>query len=324
MAKTRPDRPVSLMAPSCPVLPTLCHCVTKVIEASYYRLVAEPRQRPMSELKPRPMASTPQGRAAAQQAQQSQRKMLALALLVVAFLVVLVTNRDFWFGGDEAQDIDLAQPQVAQQTAVRPAPAAVPARHVPAPVAQKHAATASIAETKPVDAPTVTGTRTVLAPLNVEVVAGDSHRTVSPGSNTTKLEIVRPGTTSAFTAKLAAPTNAAEVRPMSATHAALGSGDGSYPLLAQQMKVQGSVLLQALIGADGIIQNLRVLSGPAILASAARQAVSQWKFKPIVENGQAVESKAMITVNFTINVADGATTTASLHPSSDLVIEMAE
>ena len=277
----------------------------------------------MSDLKPRPMASTPQARAAAQEAQQTHRKMLALVLLLVAFGSLIVRDRDFWFGDGDGQDGDLAQPQIAQQTAVRPAPAG-PARHVPAPAAKKHAATASIAETKSVDAPAVTGTRTVLAPLNVEVVAGDSHRTVSPGSNATKLEIVRPGTTSEFTAKLAAPTNAAEVQPMNANHAALGSGDGSYPLLAQQMKVQGSVLLQALIGADGIIQNLRVLSGPAILASAARQAVSQWKFKPIIENGQAVESKATITENFTIKVADGATTTASLHPSSDLVIEMAE
>ena len=80
----------------------------------------------------------------------------------------------------------------------------------------------------------------------------------------------------------------------------------SYPLLAQHMNVQGSVVLQALIGADGVIQNLHVLSGPAILASAAEQAVREWRFKPIVQNGQAVESKAKITVNFTIKVADSS------------------
>jgi protein TonB len=68
------------------------------------------------------------------------------------------------------------------------------------------------------------------------------------------------------------------------------------------MKVQGSVLLQALIGADGVIRNLRVLSGPAILASAAREAARQWQFKPYLQNGQAVETQANITVNFTIKV----------------------
>ncbi len=72
------------------------------------------------------------------------------------------------------------------------------------------------------------------------------------------------------------------------------------------MNVQGSVVLQAVIGTDGVIQNLHVLSGPAILASAAQQAVREWRFKPIVQNGQPVETKAKITVNFTIKVADGS------------------
>ena len=44
-----------------------------------------------------------------------------------------------------------------------------------------------------------------------------------------------------------------------------------YPLLARQMKVQGSVILQALISKDGVIQNLRVVSGPHILAPASRR-----------------------------------------------------
>jgi protein TonB len=75
----------------------------------------------------------------------------------------------------------------------------------------------------------------------------------------------------------------------------------NYPLLARQMKVQGSVILQALIGKDGIIQNLRVVSGPHILASAAEDAVRQWHFKPHFEGADAVETQAKITVNFTIS-----------------------
>jgi len=276
----------------------------------------------MPELKPRPMASTPQQRAALE-TKQAHRKMLALALLVVTFAAVIVKDRDFWFGADGSQDMDLAQPQAAQQTPAQPAPAAHPAR----PVAKKQVATAKATEPKPASPAAVATKRSALPPLDVEVITGDSHRTLSPASNATKVEIARPGSASRkseLTAKLAAPTNAAQLeRVNGATHPALGSFDGSYPLLAQQMKVQGSVVLQALIGVDGIIQNLRVLSGPAILASAARQAVREWRFKPYLENGQAVETKAVITVNFTINVADGATTTASL-TSSDLVISMAE
>jgi protein TonB len=75
----------------------------------------------------------------------------------------------------------------------------------------------------------------------------------------------------------------------------------SYPMLARQMKVQGRVILQALIGRDGIIQNLRVVSGPPILASAAEDAVRQWHFKPHLQGNEAVETEAKITVNFTIS-----------------------
>jgi protein TonB len=75
----------------------------------------------------------------------------------------------------------------------------------------------------------------------------------------------------------------------------------AYPVLAKQMKVQGAVVMQALIGADGLIQDLKVVSGPAILSSAAREAVRQWRFKPFFENGKAVETQAKITVNFTIS-----------------------
>jgi TonB family protein len=157
-------------------------------------------------------------------------------------------------------------------------------------------------------------TRTVLPPLDVEVIAGDSHKTVRPGSNSTKLEITRPAT--AAPAPVAPATDAAEREHMS-TDAAQPQ---NYPLLAQQMRVQGSVVLQALIGTDGVIENLRVLTGPSILASAAEQAVREWKFKPIVQNGQPVESQAKITVNFTIKVADGSSKT-TIAESRPLTIE---
>jgi protein TonB len=75
----------------------------------------------------------------------------------------------------------------------------------------------------------------------------------------------------------------------------------NYPMLARQMKVQGSVILQAMIGRDGIIQDLHVVSGPHILASAAEDAVRQWHFKPHFEGSEAVETQAKITVNFTIS-----------------------
>ena len=78
------------------------------------------------------------------------------------------------------------------------------------------------------------------------------------------------------------------------------SVEPNYPLLAKQMKVEGAVVLNALIGRDGNIQQLQVLSGPTILSAAAREAVRQWRFKPYLQLGQAVETESRITVNFTI------------------------
>jgi len=72
-----------------------------------------------------------------------------------------------------------------------------------------------------------------------------------------------------------------------------------------------------LIAADGTIQNLRVMSGPAILSNAAQQAVREWRFKPVYQNGQAVETRATITVNFTIRVGDSSANT-TLAENSDL------
>ena len=72
-------------------------------------------------------------------------------------------------------------------------------------------------------------------------------------------------------------------------------------MLARQMKVQGSVILMALISREGTIQNLRVVSGPPILSGAAREAVKQWHFKPHYEGADTVETVAKVTVNFTIS-----------------------
>jgi protein TonB len=160
---------------------------------------------------------------------------------------------------------------------------------------------------------TVTASRTVLPPLEVEVVAGDVHRTLHPGTNSVRVDL-QPGaapqpisvpaaTGNSHTNAAAVTSNAAEHVQMSADTAEVVSRPvkPDYPMLARQMKVQGSVILQALIGRDGLIQDLHVVSGPPILAGAAQEAVKQWHFKPHYEGVEAVETQARITVNFTIS-----------------------
>jgi protein TonB len=64
------------------------------------------------------------------------------------------------------------------------------------------------------------------------------------------------------------------------------------------MGLQGEVKLHALIAKDGTIQSLSVTSGHPMLAQAALVAVRQWRYRPYVLNGQAVEVETFITVNF--------------------------
>jgi len=71
-----------------------------------------------------------------------------------------------------------------------------------------------------------------------------------------------------------------------------------YPRIAVLSGVQGQVLLHAIIARNGTIQSLNVISGPPLLIRAATEAVSQWRYRPYVLNGEAVEVETFITVNF--------------------------
>ncbi|MDP9264129.1 MAG: energy transducer TonB, partial [Acidobacteriota bacterium] len=72
-----------------------------------------------------------------------------------------------------------------------------------------------------------------------------------------------------------------------------------YPPIAKQIGAQGPVVLHAVIGADGAVQNLRVVSSAhPLLNDAALAAVAQWRFRPYLLNGIPVEVEAQITVNF--------------------------
>jgi TonB family protein len=247
---------------------------------------------------------------------QSRRLQIALVLLLAALAVVVGTDHDFWFGSDQASESEAGLPETKADSA------ASPVKTSAAPVAQtanakqrvvpktKTSATSQVAapaqETADANSPVVATSRTVLPPLDVEVVAGDTHHTVHPGSNIAKVEISNDSNR--------VSTNAAEHENLSSSVAAVPelrqTIDSNLPLLAQNMKVQGSVVLQAVVGADGNIENLRVVSGPAILSAAAQQAVREWRFKPYLQNGQPVETKARITVNFSIRISDNSAKTS--------------
>ena len=74
-----------------------------------------------------------------------------------------------------------------------------------------------------------------------------------------------------------------------------------YPPLAKQARIQGTVRFTAVIGKDGTIQNLQLVSGHPLLVAAAREAVRQWVYKPTLLNGEPVEVVTQIDVNFTLS-----------------------
>ena len=245
---------------------------------------------------------------------QQFRLVIALVLLLLALAAVLIKDRQFWFGSEQnVIDASDVQPPATLQIATAAAtetptvPATRPAATPAAPVQalKKQIPAAGTDEPRPAEAPAVVSNRTVLPPLDVEVIAGDTHRHLRAASNSQRVQILKPAVPVAReSAPVAAPaTNAAQRERLAEAI------PPAYPPLAQHMNVQGSVVLQALIGADGTVQNLRKLSGPEILASAAQQAVRSWRFKPVYQNGQAVETRATITVNFSIRVNDSSVNT---------------
>ena len=75
----------------------------------------------------------------------------------------------------------------------------------------------------------------------------------------------------------------------------------TYPPLARQTRIQGTVKLHAIIAKDGTIQQLEVISGHPLLVQAALDAVRQWRYQPTMLNGDPVEVDTTVDVIFSLN-----------------------
>jgi len=76
--------------------------------------------------------------------------------------------------------------------------------------------------------------------------------------------------------------------------------DPVYPPIAKQAKVEGQVILEATIGRDGNVKDVRVLRGNALFNDAAMDAVKKWKYTPTMLNNQPVEVLMTVVVNFVL------------------------
>jgi TonB family protein len=258
--------------------------------------------------------------------EQRRRLRLALVVLVIALFVVVI--RDIH---DMRAPVPVnPEPVTAAQTRPPEAPNAAPADVNPTPASsassRKSTRSKHVRVKRPVvnasqsvngngnefsAGPAIVATdRAVLPPLQVEVVSGGQNQPLASARNSVKVNLP-PGeppaeNTPATEAKAVPQSSPAGISPKvtvsrNVSERVAHSVAPTYPLLAKQMKVQGAVVLQALIDKGGRIQNLRVVSGPAILAAAAQEAVKQWRFKPYYLNGTPVETEARVSVNFTIS-----------------------
>jgi protein TonB len=73
-----------------------------------------------------------------------------------------------------------------------------------------------------------------------------------------------------------------------------------YPPEAGRKRIEGTVVLMAVIDKDGTVRDVQVVSGLPVLAQAAIDAVKQWRYKPYLLNGTPVEVASHITINFTL------------------------
>jgi protein TonB len=100
--------------------------------------------------------------------------------------------------------------------------------------------------------------------------------------------------------KMAAPTKPVRVSQGVSEGLLLRKVAPTYPPLARQARIQGSVVLQAIISKTGTIENLSVIQGHPMLVQYAIDAVKQWRYRPYMLNGEAVQVDTQITVNFTL------------------------
>ncbi len=233
--------------------------------------------------------------------QNRRRQVMALGLLFLALVLVVVKYRHFWFESltaDNATELTNTGEIKENQRSAHPAKSRKSS-------GKQHPS--SLSEAPAAEAPSVQEEVVISPPLRVDVTYGGGQReTLLARNSAIHLDFPRDPRQSV----VSSPANPGSgvVNPAERVSYSLQTMETVvrpvepvYPLLAQQTNLQGSVVLQAHIGKDGIVQSLQVVSGPDILTNAALEAVRQWRFKPHYEAGQAVPTETRITVNFIIS-----------------------
>ena len=116
----------------------------------------------------------------------------------------------------------------------------------------------------------------------------------SPGSSSTPVRDNRPSPTGQVSGRVNISAGVATGMLIQRTATA-------YPPVAKAARISGTVVLQATISKSGEIEDLHVISGPAILQQSAMEAVKSWRYRPYVQDGRAVEVETTVNVASTLD-----------------------
>jgi TonB family protein len=224
------------------------------------------------------------------------------------------------------------QPAAPQQTAQQqsPAPAATPAPATTAPATgtttttpisttastqttTQPAATTTAAKSTPTPPPTTQKPAQQAAsqppppqqtpPQAKPVPQAVERAAVTPGASSRQdappAPIAGPAPQIAVPISTSTPTLAAASKVSQSTGATLISQvSAKYPEMAKTMRAEGIVAMEAVVGTDGSVKSVKVISGHSLLREAATSAVRQYRYKPATLNGSPVESTVQVNMRF--------------------------
>ena len=274
---------------------------------------------------------------AAREQDESEQQHSGKNLLVAAVLVLALAAAGYFAWpriGPAVMSLPFVQKYIVPHLGLVEGSTPRPAQPAPSPVqsgvsanAAQPAASATPSDGNPQAQPGSEGSTTVVVPSGTKPDAG-TPLAANPAATPQEIITVKSGSTDAISkpgsTKVPAPpalnssagsdqtvaglvTAAPAVpKPMQGLHVPEATMEGLltrkvqpiYPTLAAQMRVEGTVQLEARIGKDGSVASLKLLHGDPMLAQAATDAVHQWKYKPYVLGGQVLEVQTEITVIF--------------------------
>jgi protein TonB len=196
-----------------------------------------------------------------------------------------------------AQQPPTAEPQPDAQSVpapdAPPVPSATPAQVPAETTAPPHSQLQAAAETQVSSAPP----QPVVAPMPPVVRAPENVAPPDPAAGRTG--VIIPD--SLKNSPSASPAGSLEppIIPEETSRALIiKKVDPDYPPFAIPQRLEGAVILQAYIGQDGTVRDLKLVRGYFLLGRAAFDAVKQWRFKPYSQNGKNIDFQTYITINF--------------------------